>query len=139
MGGNHTQVWLQEIVWQPLLGKWHWELTGLVNEVCRKVGHFVGYGMIGLLFRNAWDTSIRAGIMRIGAGLATIQGMVSVSALSVLSTFIVASLDEFHQRFVPHRIGCFRDVMVDTTGAIVLNLVFWTLRSHRRRKALSAQ
>jgi VanZ family protein len=76
--------------------------------------------------------------MRIGAGLASLQGMVSVSALSVLSTFIVASLDELHQRFVPGRVSSFHDVMVDTAGAVFLNAVFWTVRAYRRGKALNA-
>lgn len=137
MSGHNTQIWLEN-VWQAVLGHWHWNLTGPVNEVGRKIGHFVGYGMIGLLFRNAWYTSIRAGIMRIGVSLATLQGMVSVSALSVLCTFLVASLDELHQRFVPGRVSSFHDVMVDTTGAIFLNLTFWTVRACKRRNALRA-
>ena len=138
MGGGHTQVWLQD-VWRVVLGSWHWDLTGPVNEIGRKVGHFLGYGTIGLIFRNAWHTSIRAGIMRIGESLATIQGMVSVSALSVLATFIVASLDELHQRYVPGRVSSFHDVMVDTAGAISLNAVFLTVRAARRRNALKAR
>lgn len=137
MSGHHTQIWLEN-VWRALLGKWHWNLTGPVNEMGRKVGHFLGYGAIGLLFRNAWHTSIRAGMMHIGEGLATIQGMVSVSALSVLCTFLVASLDELHQRFVPGRVSSFHDVMVDTTGAVFLNVVFWIVRAQHRRKSLNA-
>lgn len=137
MSGRHTQV-LVDSVWRTFLGTWHWNLTGPINGVGRKIGHFLGYGTIGLIFRNAWHTSIRAGLLRIGASLATFQGMVSVSALSVLSTFIIASLDELHQRFVPGRVSSFRDVMVDTTGAIFLNVVFWTVRAHKRRKALNA-
>jgi VanZ family protein len=137
MGGRNTQIWLNN-VWQVFLGNWHIEVTGTVNEVGRKVGHFLGYGAIGLIFRNAWQASIRAGIVRIGAGLATVQGMVSVSALAVLSTFLVASLDELHQRFVPGRVSSFGDVMIDTTGAIFLNAVFWTVRAYRRGKALGA-
>jgi VanZ family protein len=137
MGGNHTQV-LVNAVWRTFLGTWHWDLTAPANILGRKVGHFLGYGVIGLIFRNAWHTSIRAGLMRIGAGLASLQGMVSVSALSVLSTFIVASLDELHQRFVPGRVSSFHDVMVDTAGAVFLNAVFWTVRAYRRGKALNA-
>lgn len=138
MGGSHTQV-LVNHVWRTFLGSWHWDLTASVNTVGRKVGHFLGYGMIGLLFRNAWHTSLRAGLMRLGESLATLQGMISVSALSVLCTFVVASLDELHQRFVPGRVSSFRDVMVNTTGAIVLNVAFWTVCAHRRSKALNAR
>jgi VanZ family protein len=138
MSGRHTQA-VVDIVWKSLFGTWRFNLTGPINLISRKVYHFLGYGMIGLIFRNAWQTSIRAGLLRIGDSLATIQGMVSVSALSVLSTFFVASLDELHQRFIPSRSSSFRDVMIDTTGAIFLNVVFWTVRARRRRKALDAQ
>jgi VanZ family protein len=137
MGGSHTQI-LVNVVWRTFLGARHWDLTAPVNIACRKVGHFLGYGVIGLIFRNAWNSSVRVGLIRIGAGLATLRGMVSISALAVLSTFILASLDELHQRFVPGRVSSFRDVMVDTTGAIFLNVVFWTARAYRRNKALNA-
>ena len=135
-GGSHTQI-LVDAVWRTFLGKWHWNLTGIVNEDCRKVGHFFGYGMIGLIFRNAWYNSVRAGILRIGESLATVQGMISISALSVLSTFLIACVDEIHQRYVPGRVSSFRDVMVDTTGAAFLNLVFWLRRAHMRKQALA--
>jgi VanZ family protein len=137
MGGSHTQV-LVDDVWQAFLGKWHFDMTGLVNEACRKVGHFLGYGMIGLIFRNAWNSSFRTRVMRIGGKFMSTEWMVSMSALSVLCTFIVACLDEWHQRYVPGRVSSFRDVMVDTTGAIFLNIVFWTVRARNRRKSLNA-
>ena len=63
MGGSHTQV-LVDHVWRALLGTWHRNITGTVNEVIRKVGHFFGYGAIGLLFRNAWHSSIRGASRR---------------------------------------------------------------------------
>jgi VanZ family protein len=36
-----------------------------------------------------------------------------------------AATDEFHQTFVPSREGCVRDVMIDSTGAIVGLLALW--------------
>ena len=44
---------------------------------------------------------------------------------------VVASLDEFHQSFLPGRTGVFRDVVLDTMGAIfvqALLLRYWTRR-----------
>ena len=142
MGGSHTQVWLED-VWQAVLGKWHWDLTGPVNEVCRKVGHFFGYGTIGLLLRNAWHSSIRAHLVainhrRLGSRLLGRRLMLSASGLSVLCTFVVAGLDEWHQKYVPGRVSSFRDVLLDTAGALVLNLAFWSLRAQRRRRAPNA-
>jgi VanZ family protein len=129
MSGAHTQVWLED-VWKALLGKWHWNLTGPVNEVGRKVGHFLGYGMIGILFRNAWYSTIRAVTSIVRAWL-----FPCAAFLSIVSIFIVASLDEWHQKFLPQRVSSFHDVLLDTGGALFLNLVFWSIRAFRRRHA----
>jgi VanZ family protein len=42
-----------------------------------------------------------------------------------LSTFLVASADEFHQSFLPNRTGQFRDVLLDSCGALVLGLLLF--------------
>jgi VanZ family protein len=131
MGGSHTQV-LVDDVWQAFLGKWHWDITGTVNEVARKVGHFFGYGMIGLLFRNAWHSTIRAHVLAITGRWSAMRWMLPASALSVASTFVVASLDEWHQKYVPGRVSSFRDVLIDTGGALLLNLIFWGVRAYRK-------
>ena len=39
-------------------------------------------------------------------------------------TFLYACSDEFHQRFIPGRCGCFRDVLIDCSGALALTLLF---------------
>ena len=59
MGGTHTQV-LVNAVWKAVLGTWHSNLTGQVNGIGRKVGHFFGYGLVSLIFRNAWYKSAQA-------------------------------------------------------------------------------
>ena len=38
---------------------------------------------------------------------------------SVCLSIIYAMTDEFHQRFVPGRYGCVRDVLVDTLGILL--------------------
>ena len=60
------------------------------------------------------------------------------STLGVASTFLLASLDEWHQRFLPGRVGCFRDVMIDTSGAVFLTFVLLGARMLRRRMMLSS-
>jgi VanZ family protein len=60
------------------------------------------------------------------------------ASLAVASTFVVASLDEWHQHYVPGRVSSFHDVLVDTTGALLLNVLVWELRARRRRKMLTA-
>jgi VanZ family protein len=130
MGGSHTQI-LVNAVWKAVLGTWHWNLTGAVNGIGRKVGHFFGYGVVGLIFRNAWYKSARAFAWVIRRWLTPFA-----ATLAIASTFAVACLDEWHQRFLPGRVGCFRDVLLDATGAIVLNVILWTMMARRRRRVI---
>lgn len=48
-------------------------------------------------------------------------------------TFIYACTDEFHQLFVPGRAGRFTDVLIDTTGGIIM-LLFIAIVTHVARK-----
>lgn len=123
MSGSHTQV-LVNAAWLSVLGRWHFELAGFFNVLARKIGHFFGYGTIGLLFHRAWYCSARpiAWVRRTWL-------MPFATSLSVASTFFVASLDEWHQRFLPGRVGCLRDVLIDTTGALFLTTLFLAVRT----------
>lgn len=48
-------------------------------------------------------------------------------------TFLYACTDEFHQLFVPGRAGRFTDVLIDTTGGIIM-LLFIALVAHVAHK-----
>lgn len=132
MGGSNTQIWLTHL-WKSFFGNWNLQWLGPMNGIGRKVGHFFGYGSIGLLFRKAWYSTMRAYAIAFGSRLVFLSAM-----LGVASTFFLASLDEWHQRFLPGRVGCVRDVMVDTIGALFLTLVLWAGRVIRRRRMLKA-
>lgn len=80
----------------------------LVNHVLRKTGHFIGYGILGYLWFRALSRTM------------TRSARMACAALAIACTFIVASLDEFHQSFSPGRTAAFSDVMLDTCGAVVL-------------------
>jgi VanZ family protein len=135
--GRHTQV-LVDYVWKLFMGSWHDEWTGVINEAARKSAHFFGYGVIGLIFRNAWTSSSRVRRMRILGRWMSGEWMASITTLSVFTAFLVASADEMHQRFVPGRVGCFRDVMVDCAGALMMNAIYWLVRIRRNRIQLEA-
>jgi len=130
MGASTTQI-VVNAIWKALFGTWHWDVTGHVNGICRKAGHLFGYGLVGLIFRNAWYKSAHAFAWVVRSRLTPFA-----SSLAVASTFLVACLDEWHQRFVPGRIGSFRDALVDTMGALLLNVFLWEYRAYRRKKAL---
>jgi VanZ family protein len=40
-------------------------------------------------------------------------------------TFVIACCDEFHQLFLPNRTGSFWDVMVDCSGALLVQSIIW--------------
>ncbi|HWB33191.1 MAG TPA: VanZ family protein [Acidobacteriaceae bacterium] len=133
MGGMHTQVVVND-VWHALFGKWHWDLTGKVNGDGRKVGHFFGYGMIGIIFARAWTSSLRTRARALGGNL-----VLMATTLGILSTATLASLDEWHQCFLPGRVGSVHDVLLDTCGAICLNLCVLAYRSRKQNQRASEE
>ena len=91
-----------------------------VHHLLRKGGHFAGYGILCLLIFRALRGTLRGTL-----GLWT--------ALSIAGTVLVASLDEWHQTFIPSRTGCVRDVVLDTIGAICLQAIALLLIHTRRQ------
>lgn len=102
-----------------------------IHLLLRKLGHFSGYGFLALLFRRAWYVTLRPRWEGSRSRLPF-----SASALAVISTFMVACMDEVHQSFVPGRTGSFLDVMIDTAGAVVF--VRLVVKVIERRRATSA-
>jgi VanZ family protein len=75
----------------------------LIHHIIRKCAHFTEYFILSLLILRG----IRAG--RHGTKLAW-----AVLAIVIVAGY--ASLDEFHQSFVPGRTAAVTDVLIDTTG-----------------------
>lgn len=99
------------------------------QTVVRKTGHFVGYFTLSLLLFRAW----RATFPFPGAGW-TMQW----ARISFFMTALVASLDEWHQTYLPSRTGTVHDVVLDSTAALVAQiLLFAILRSRPQEVAES--
>ncbi|GAC1420566.1 MAG: hypothetical protein NVSMB62_14640 [Acidobacteriaceae bacterium] len=130
MGGNHTARWLS-FVWPPSFGSISSNFFIDFHHMLRKLGHFSGYGTLGLLFRKAWQRSVRAYLGLVGAQL-----KIGATALAVSCVFLVGSLDEWHQSFIPGRTSKCSDVLIDTCGALVFTLAFWAIRYFRRRSLI---
>ena len=131
-GGNTTGRWLADI-WPRILGQANSPFFGEVHHILRKLGHFSGYGTLGLLLRKAWHRSVRVYMNMIGTQLSLAAG-----ALAVSCTFLIGSLDEWHQSMTPGRTSTRTDVLIDTCGALLFNAIFWAIRAHKRRKATNA-
>lgn len=85
------------------------EVLERMHFFIRKSGHFIEYFILSLLILRG----IRAGRK---------QTRLAWMALTLLAVAAYASLDEFHQRFVPGRTAAISDVLLDTTGGAVAQL-----------------
>lgn len=95
----------------------HWLLTKasyatlfVIHHYIRKTAHFVEYFVFSLLILRA----IRAG--RQDSRLTW-----ALTAIIIVAGY--AALDEFHQSFVPGRTPLITDVLLDTTGGTVAQIV----------------
>jgi VanZ family protein len=89
----------------------------------RKAGHIVGYAILSILLFRAWRATLPA--------MSNAKWSLQWATLAILGTVLVASLDEWHQSFIPSRTGRWQDVVLDTCaglGAQIL-LCFWARRS----------
>lgn len=94
------------------------------NDHLRKLGHFVGYFVLSWFQFAAW----RATIFVPNAGNWALRW----ARISFLMTVMVATLDEWHQSLIPSRTGRFHDVVLDSSAALVAQLLIWLwLRSGR--------
>jgi len=86
----------------------------------RKGGHVFGYGLLSFLFFRAWRETLPV----LGHAKWTLRW----ASIAVLGTALVASLDEWHQSFIPSRTGTPWDVLLDTCAAIGAQILIflWT-------------
>jgi len=124
MGADHTSHPLRmlfQFVFGPI-GDARWDL---VHHYIRKSGHFVGYGLIGLAWLRAWWFTLPH------------SRFLPDALLALLGTALIASCDEWHQSYLPNRTGTPKDVLLDCTGAIVLQLIVYTFMRTIRPKRLA--
>lgn len=85
------------------------QTVSYLNIVLRKLGHFVGYGVLSWLLFRAWKATLP-----VASGWA-----LRWAVLALFTTTLVASADEWHQTTIPSRAGRVQDVLLDDTGAAV--------------------
>jgi len=120
-GADHTSAPLHSFFYGLLGPVVDLDWSAMHHDI-RKTGHFFGYGIFSLIcFRGFW--------LSIGQGVSFLKRRLLCNGMAVLATALVASADEFHQSFLANRTGTPADVMLDTTGALVLQmalfLVLW--------------
>ena len=96
----------------------------------RKTGHVVGYGMLALLWLRAWRATFNQ--LRSWSGRIMLE---RAMLLSWIGTAFVASMDEWHQSFIPSRTGTVHDVILDSIAGLAFLLVAYL----RLRRISSAE
>ncbi|MEA2165376.1 MAG: hypothetical protein QOK37_3503 [Thermoanaerobaculia bacterium] len=131
--------WLPPIAWATVIlaassdlfssshtGGWIATLTGrlgygldpatlaLINKILRKAGHLTAYGILSALSFRALRGKQTRWTLRWAVG-------------AVLLAMLVASIDEFHQSFIPSRTGTWHDVFLDAAGAALMQITIRVL------------
>jgi len=112
-----------------LFGRVNYQLVFEVDHILRKTGHFIGYAVLsGLTFlalRNTYRDRIRSSLQRPWGTYLGDLWRAEWALIAILLTLVTASMDEIHQTFLPYRTGRWQDVVLDTSGAIVLQLIIF--------------
>jgi VanZ family protein len=94
----------------------------------RKSGHVVGYAILSILLLRAWRATLPA--------MNDAEWTPRWATIAILGTALVASLDEWHQSFLPSRTGRWQDVVLDTCAGIAAQiLIFLWWRNFGKRQA----
>jgi VanZ family protein len=91
------------------------------HHVLRKSGHVIGYGLLSFFLFRAWRETFPR--------LDNTKWNFRWAELAVLGSVFVASLDEWHQTYLPSRTGRWQDVVLDSSAAIAAQaLLYFALR-----------
>jgi VanZ family protein len=115
-----------------------------VNAILRKSGHFIGYGILSWLVFLALKYTHRDRLQpllqrRWGTFFRDLWQL-DWATIAVVFTLVTATFDELHQAFLPSRSGAWQDVLLDTAGGVIAQLLLYSRASHamslQRRQTL---
>ena len=109
-------------------------LLVLMNEVLRKSGHFIGYAVLSLLvflaLKHSHRDRLKPLLHRSWGAFFRDTWQFDWAVIAVLFALMTAALDEIHQSFLPSRTGRWQDVAIDTSGAIMMQLLLYARAAH---------
>jgi VanZ family protein len=94
-----------------------WDRFEVWHFYIRKSGHVLGYGTLSILLFRAWRATLPV--------LGGVKWTFRWANIAILGTALVASLDEWHQSFLPSRTGTVRDVVLDACAGIAAQLLIF--------------
>jgi VanZ family protein len=83
----------------------------------RKSGHFAGYFMLSLLLFRAWRATL--------GGSSLFRWSIQWASIAFFMATLVASLDEWHQTYLPSRTGTLHDVLLDSAAALFAQIIIF--------------
>jgi VanZ family protein len=89
----------------------------VVHHYIRKCGHFVGYFTLSFFLFRAWRATLRLPWAP--------RWALRWAAIAFFMSALVASLDEWHQTFIPSRTGRISDVMLDSIAALTAQVLIF--------------
>ena len=125
MSAHHTGRILYPVL-HALFGL-DWEQFEQWHFFIRKGGHVFGYGLLSILLFRAWRETLPA----VNNPAWTFRW----ARIAVLGTALVATLDEWHQSFLPSRTGRWEDVVLDTSAGIAAQILLFAVSkilTHKR-------
>jgi VanZ family protein len=96
------------------------------HHYIRKTGHFVGYFILSVLLFRAWRATLSSHSL----------WALRWAGIAFFMSAFVASMDEWHQSYIPSRTGAVSDVILDSTAALFAQIVIYVwLRARRSRES----
>jgi VanZ family protein len=108
-----------------------WERFHYWHFYIRKTGHVIGYAILSVLLFRAWRATLPA--------MDNLKWTLRWATIALLGTALVASLDEWHQSFLPSRTGRWQDVVLDASAGLaaqILIFLWWKSRGKHRTSTL---
>ena len=87
------------------------------HHLLRKAGHVTGYAVLSWLLFRAWRATLPVPNAPAWSS--------AWARVAFLMTALVATLDEWHQMFIPSRTGNLRDVVLDSGAAFGAQVLIW--------------
>lgn len=132
----HSGKWLRA-VWAALFGVPDPRTFETIHHIIRKTGHFTGYAILSWLLFSALRATWRSR-QAIAARSLAYYWQLRWAVAGVAGAAFAGSLDEFHQSFNPARTSRWQDVVIDSSGAIVLQILLLlaiSIRNSRWRQS----
>jgi VanZ family protein len=130
---DHTLGLLYTIA-VAIFGRLNPTLLATLNSIARKSGHFIGYAILSwlvfLALKYTHRNRLRPLLERRWETFFRDIWQLDWAVIAVLLSLVTAAFDEIHQTGLPSRTGRWQDVMIDTTGAIIAQLLLYSRAAH---------